>query len=97
MEINVPPDLHLQVRQIRNIQLWRSDLLPLIVGKQKIPSVPINAFGAYLQQENQNNCDYTIFSSWIGAFVSGAANEGQAEGTIEEHIKAAVSVGGITD
>jgi len=46
-----------------------------------------------LQQENQNDCDYTIFSSWIGAFVSGAANEGQAEGTIEEHIKAAVSVG----
>ena len=81
MKVDIPPDLHLQVRQIRNIQLWKSDLLPLIVGKQKIPSVPINAFCAYLQQENQNDYDYTIFSSWIGAFVSGAANEGQVEGT----------------
>ena len=81
MKVDIPPDLHLQVHQIRNIQLWKSDLLPLIAGKQKIPNVPINAFGAYLQQENQNDCEYTIFSSWIGAFVSGAANEGQAEGT----------------
>ena len=81
MKVDILPDLHLQVHQTRNIQLWRSDLLLLIVGKQKIPNVPINAFGAYLQQENQNYCDYTIFSSWIGAFVSGAANEGQAEGT----------------
>jgi hypothetical protein len=62
--------------------------------ENKFPSVPINSFGVYLQQEN---CDYTIFSSWIGAFVSSVANERQAEGTIEEHIKAAMSVGGITD
>ena len=50
---------------------------------KKLPSAPINAFGAYLQKENQNDCDYTIFSSWIGAFVSSTANEGQVEGTIK--------------
>jgi len=63
------------------IQLWRSDLLLLIVGKQKNPSVPyqfvINAYyGAYLQQENQNDCGYTIFFLWIGVFVSSVANKG---------------------
>src|SRR5882762_7058236 len=49
MNVNLPPDLHLEVRRIRNIEVWRSDLLPLIVGRQKIPSIPINAFGAQLQ------------------------------------------------
>jgi len=34
MNVDIPPDLHLQMHQIQ-IQLWRSDLLLLIVGKQK--------------------------------------------------------------
>ena len=42
--IALPPDLHLEIRKIRNIEVWRSDLLPLITGKAKIPSTPINAF-----------------------------------------------------
>ena len=46
MNINIPLNLHLQVRKIRNIKVWKSDLLPLIVGEKKIPSVPINAYGA---------------------------------------------------
>ena len=48
MDADLPPDLDLQVRKIRNIEVWKSDLLPLIVGKQKIPSTPINVFGAQL-------------------------------------------------
>jgi len=80
----------LQIRKIRNIEIWRSDLLSLINGRQKIPSTPINAFGAQLQEYDQDR-DYTIFSSWLGAFVSGEAKEGRAEGTFEEHTKAAVS------
>jgi hypothetical protein len=91
MNVEIPPDLHFQDRKIQNIEVWRSDLLPLIIGGQKIPSIPINAFGAQLQEFDQGNRDYTIFSSWIGTFVSGDAKEGSAEGTIREHIKAAVS------
>ena len=91
MDVDIPPDLHLQVRKIRNIEVWKSDLLPLIIGGRKIPSTPIDAFGAQLQQHDQHHDDYTIFSSWLGALVSGKAHEGIGDGTIEEHIKAAVS------
>jgi len=92
MNVNLPPDLHLEVRRIRNIEVWRSDLLPLIVGRQKIPSIPINAFGAQLQDlDRGGDQDYIIFSSWLGGLISGEWPEGWAEGTIEEHIKAAVS------
>jgi hypothetical protein len=90
MDSNLPLDLHLQVRKIQNIEVWKSDLLPLINGQQKIPSTPINAFGAQLQEYDQDR-DYTIFSSWLGAFTSGQAKEGWAEGTFKEHMKAAVS------
>jgi hypothetical protein len=90
MDCNIPLNLHLQIRKIRNIEVWKSDLLPLIIGGQKLPSTPIDAFRAQLQEYDQDS-DYTIFSSWLGAFVSGVAKEGQAEGTFEEHIKAAVS------
>ena len=92
MNVNLLPDLHLEVRRIRNIEVWRSDLLPLIVGRQKIPSIPINAFGAQLQDLDQGgDQDYIIFSSWLGGLISGEWPEGWAEGTIEEHIKVAVS------
>jgi hypothetical protein len=42
MGINLPQDLHLQIRKIQNIEVWRSDLLPFIDGNQKLPSTLIN-------------------------------------------------------
>lgn len=33
-----------------------------------------------------------IFSSWLGALISGFVKEGEGEGTIEDHIAAAVSI-----
>jgi hypothetical protein len=63
MEVNIPEDLHLQVRKIRNIEVWSSDLTSLISGEKKIPCTPINAFGAQLQEHDQGSHDYTIFSS----------------------------------
>jgi hypothetical protein len=92
MSIDLPPDLHLQVRKIRNIEVFRSNLLPLIVGQQKLQSTPINAFGAQLQTLDHENQDNIIFSSWLGAFVSGDVHKGQAEGTFKEHVKVAVSL-----
>lgn len=88
--INIPPDLHLQERKIRNIELFKSDLLPLIYENKKIPSIPINAFGARLQEQEAPS-DFTIFSSWLAALVGGGAKEGGANGTVEGHIAAAVS------
>ena len=35
MGVDLPPDLHLQVCRIWNIEVWRSDLLLLILGQQK--------------------------------------------------------------
>ena len=91
-DIIIPPDLHLQVWKIRNIEVWKSDLLPLIVGGEKIPGTPINAYCALLQDSAEGCPDYVIFSSWLAALVSGAAKEGAGEGTIEGHIRAAVGI-----
>ena len=57
MNIALPPDLLLEIRKIRNIEVWRSDLSPLITGKAKIPSTPINAFGAQLQVSDSSHQD----------------------------------------
>lgn len=91
MDIKLPEDLHLQVCKIRNIEVWHSDILPLHESGVKIPSTALDAYGAQFQQLDEDKGDYTIFSSWIGAFLSGIAKERKAEGTIEEHIRAAVS------
>jgi hypothetical protein len=76
MDVNIPQDSHLQIRKIRHIEIWSSDLASLISGEKKILSTPINAFGAQLQVYDQGSHDYIIFSSWIGAFISGEAQEG---------------------
>ena len=91
MDVDIPSNLRLQVRQIRNIDIWENDLLPLIVHETKIPSTPINAYGAHLQDNGQQEANYTIFSSWLGSLVSGVAKEGVANGTVDGHIQAAVS------
>lgn len=93
MDVDLPADLHLQVRKIRNIEIWRSDLLPFIESRRKIPSGPINAYGARVQQLDGENATYTIFSSWIAALAEGTAKEkGPGMFSIEEHINAAVSL-----
>ena len=91
MDIKIPDNLHLQVRKIRNIEVWKSDLIPLMEDGIKIQSVAINAYGAALQESAGVGGDFVIFSSWLPALVSGAAKEGAGEGTVEKHILAAVS------
>ena len=39
MDIKIPDNLHLQVRKIQNIEVWRSDLIPLTKDGVKIHSV----------------------------------------------------------
>jgi hypothetical protein len=91
MEIDIPDNLHLQVRKIRNIEVWRSDLLPLMMERTKIPSTAINAYGASLQQSAGPDADFVIFSSWFPALAGGTATEGVGEGSIKIHVDAAVS------
>ena len=64
--------------------------MPLIYKDKKIPSIPINAFGAWLQ-EQEAPLNFTIFSSWLAALIRGGAKEGAVNGTVEEHIAAAMS------
>ena len=49
-ELNLPLDIHLQIHKIWNIEVGKSNLLPLILGDKKIPSTPINAYSVYLQE-----------------------------------------------
>lgn len=85
MDVDIPINLHLEIRKIRNIEIWRSDLLPLIEGNKKIPSAPINAYGAQMQHLDGKDANYTIFSSWIAALLSGMAKENMpGVGTIGE-------------
>ena len=49
-ELNLPLDIHLQIHKIWNIEVGKSNLLPLILGDKKIPSTPINAYSMYLQE-----------------------------------------------
>jgi hypothetical protein len=84
------------IRQIRNIQICRQDLEPLLPDKQmKIPSSLINAFGAYLQKVLDDAPDGiddpAIFSSWLGPIVTGTIKDGGIEGSFNEHVLAAVS------
>ena len=90
-ELNLPLDIHLQIRKIWNIEVGKSDFLPLILGDKKIPSMPINAYSAYLQEIKGGTSEFIIFSSWHPALIAGWAKEGPANGTIKEHIGVAVS------
>ena len=90
-EFNLPLDIHLQIHKIWNIEVGKSDLLPLILGNKKIPSLPINAYSAYLQEIEGGTSEFIIFSSWLPALIARWAKEGPANGTIKEHIEVAVS------
>ena len=91
----VAPILDSNIRQIRNIQVSRADLEPLLpVTKKKLPSTTINAYGAYLQQvldaAPKDSTDPIIFSSWLGPIASGKIKDGGIEGSFEQHVMAAV-------
>lgn len=90
------PILDGHIRKIRNIQVCRLDLEPLLPEQEKkLPSTTINAFGAYLQQVLDNDPhgadDPAILSSWLGPLATGKIKDGGIEGLFKEHIMAAVS------
>jgi hypothetical protein len=81
------------IRKIRNIEISSLDLLPLIQEKAKIPGTTINAFGAILQQkaEEHGMGDWCIFTSLLGPLVMGEVGPKGAQGSVEDHIRAAVT------
>jgi hypothetical protein len=80
------------IRKIRNIEICSDDLLPLIEEKAKIPGTTINAFGAILQQKADEHGmgDWCIFTSLLGPLVMGEVGPKGAQGSVEDHIRAAV-------
>lgn len=50
MSVQLLKNLAREVRQIRDIEIWHSDLLPLINTGTKIPSSALNAYTAQFQQ-----------------------------------------------
>jgi hypothetical protein len=89
------PVLDGNIRQIRNIQICRQDLEPLLPKeKRKLPSTTINAFAAHLQKVLDNDQEdgdkLIIFSSWLGPLATGEIKE-SFEGSFEDHVIAAVS------
>ncbi|KAF9236407.1 hypothetical protein BU15DRAFT_76980 [Melanogaster broomeanus] len=88
MEVTLPHNAPYQVRRIQNIDIIYSDLQCLAVEGQKMPGAVINAFGAILQQKDDQTADYAILSSYLAPIVTrGTASSGY--GTLREHILAA--------
>jgi hypothetical protein len=86
-----------QVRSVRNIEVHYRDLFPLLNPGHKLPSPALNAFGAIIQdvpcEQSHKAIDNTlVLSSWIPALATGDATPARAEGSIIEHVQAAVSV-----
>jgi hypothetical protein len=80
MEIDIPDSLHLQVCKIRDIEVWKSDLLPLMMHDGCHKNSEHYNYGAILQENAGGDSDFVIFSSWLPALVSGTATEGVGEG-----------------
>src|SRR6266436_5912838 len=85
-------------RSIRNIQIVRQDLLPLVAESNKdkrLPSTTINAFGASIQDSFDNSdegADFCIFSSWLAVLADGKATENDEKtvGAFRDHVMQAV-------
>ena len=83
---------------IRNIQIVRQDLFPLIAKNNKdkrLPSATINAFGATIQDlfdSSNQGADFCIFSSWLAVLADGKVSEKDEKnvGTFGDHVMHAV-------
>ena len=88
------PALNSHIWQIQNIQIVEQDLEPLLLGKTKLLSTTINAYGAFAQQTEQQlpnpNDDFVILSSWLGPLATEKIKDGGNEGSFEAQVLAAV-------
>jgi hypothetical protein len=84
--------LDTQLHQIRNIQIVRKDLLPLVAENdedKKLFGSSINAYGAHIQAK-AGNADFCIFSSLLTVLTDEKDTSCGNIGTFEEHVFAAV-------
>ncbi|KZT66627.1 hypothetical protein DAEQUDRAFT_445438 [Daedalea quercina L-15889] len=78
-----------KVRCIRNIQITKQDLEPLLESKSlPVPGTTINAYGAILQDRSGfPTQDYCIFSSWLPMLVFSANTTAQShEESFDDHM-----------
>jgi hypothetical protein len=83
---------------IRNIQIVRRDLFPLVVENNKdkrLPSMTINTFGASIQDlfdSSDEGADFCDFSSWLAVLTDGKVGEKDEKnvGAFGDHVMQAV-------
>ena len=86
------PLLDSQTRHIRNIQVIKQDLEPLLpTRRQKIPGTTINAYGAVIQDIQRLESSLCFFSSRIPTLLPYQDTpESRGHQELNEHIRAAV-------
>jgi hypothetical protein len=99
-DMPVSAELDSHTRSIRNIQIVRQDLFPLVAESNKdkrLPSATINAFGARIQElfdgsDASEGADFCIFSSWLAVLADGKVSENDEKnvGTFGDHVMQAV-------
>ena len=68
--ITLPDNEKYQVRRIRNIDIFSNDLDCLLEPGHKVPSTIIDAYGATLVLESEEDpLDYAILPSYLGVVV----------------------------
>ena len=85
-------------RSIRNIQIVRQDLFPLVAESNRdkhLLSATINAFGATIQDlfdGSDEGADFCIFSSWLAVLADRKVSENDEKnvGTFGDHVMQAV-------
>lgn len=87
------PDAHM--RRVRNIDFCSQELRTLLPGRTcKLTGTTIDAYAAVVQDVSERSAtgaDFVLFSSWIPAIASGLVRDGGFEGSIRDHVLAAVS------
>ena len=88
----VSPSIDSQMRVIRNIQIIRQDLEPLLPTRnQEIPGTPINAYGTVVQDVQWRESGPCFLSSRIPILLDHENTPGSVGHTeLNEHIHAAV-------
>jgi hypothetical protein len=96
--LNLSAVLDSHTCSIRNIQIVRQDLFPLVAENNKgkrLPSTTINAFGASIQDQfnsSDEGADFCVFSSWLAVLADGKVGEKDEKnvGAFGDHVMQAV-------
>ena len=78
-KLTLPDNEKYQVRRIRNIDIFYSDLDCLLEPGHKVPSTIIDAYGATLLESEEGPIDYVILPSYLGVVAISNHSSGSFE------------------